>query len=154
MVPGVLASSGMPMCIPTRVKTILIVDEDLGFAFWLGGLLNAAGYQVWPARSGADAGDLLKELHSQPDLVVVNPKSCGAIAFVDEQKQRAHFKVMLIQAQDEPYAEFTGADATVVKTQGTDEVSGFEWVGLIERLFAKSEQQISQPTQSRPDVPI
>jgi hypothetical protein len=46
---------GLMMSAPAIAKTVLIVDEDLGFVFWLGRLLTETGYQAWPARSGVEA---------------------------------------------------------------------------------------------------
>lgn len=126
----------------TSVKIIFIVDEDLGFVFSLGRLLTDAGYQVWPARSGGDAAALLNELGSGLDLLIINPNSCGAVRFVQEQRDLAAFKMIVIQ--EERSAEFFGADAVLMKA--ADEVSRFEWLGVVERLLHNGEQRTaSQP---------
>ena len=37
------------------LKTILIVEGDIGFLMWLGDLLSQAGHRPLPALTGADA---------------------------------------------------------------------------------------------------
>src|SRR5438445_4672062 len=88
------------VCTLAIVKSVLIVDEDLWFVFWLGRLLNEAGYEVWPARSGHDAAVLMKELGAGPDLLVINPNSSGAASFFEDQRRRTDFKTIAIQTQD------------------------------------------------------
>ena len=122
------------------VKTVLIVDEDLWFVFWLGRLLKDAGYDVWPARSGADAAILMKELGAGLDLLVINPNSCGAAAFFEDQRRQTGFKTIAIQAQDEESAVIDGVDAALVKPQRPDEVSKLEWISVIESVLTQWEQ--------------
>ena len=58
-------------------KTILITDRDLGFVFWLGQLLDDAGYQALPARSSVDAIALQNQFHLKIDLLILNPSLVG-----------------------------------------------------------------------------
>src|ERR1700730_2077327 len=97
----------------TVAITVLIVDEDLAFVFWLGRLLNKAGYQVWPARNGNDAAALLKELDTGVDLLVINLNSGGAAALIEGQRPRTNFKIIAIQAQDEGTAVLFSAAVTL-----------------------------------------
>lgn len=53
-----------------RPRTILIIDEDLGFLMYLGGVLCKAGYQAWPARNRREAQRLVEELGIDVDLVI------------------------------------------------------------------------------------
>ena len=77
------------MGVAVQLKTVLIVDEDLGFVFWLGHLLNNAGYQVWPARNGEDAAALMDELGAELDLLIIDPNLRGAAAFLEKQRTAA-----------------------------------------------------------------
>jgi DNA-binding response OmpR family regulator len=123
--------------VSTVATTVLIVDEDLAFVFWLGRLLNKAGYQVWPARNGHDAAALLKELDTGVDLLVINSNSCGAAALIEDQRRRTNFKIIALQAQDEGMSALSSTDVTLVKPRRFDELSEFEWMGVIERVLAK-----------------
>ena len=63
------------------VKTVLLVDDNLGFAFWLGQALDRAGYETWPARSVPAAESLLEEVPLAVDLLVINASLPRAPAF-------------------------------------------------------------------------
>jgi response regulator RpfG family c-di-GMP phosphodiesterase len=130
----------MKMSAPAIVKTVLIVDEDLGFVFWLGRLLNETGYQAWPARSGIEAEALLSEIDVHPDLLVINPNSEGAAAFVKDQRRRADFKTIAINAPDaqpQAAAPIEGIDAALVKPGRHNDLNAFEWTSVIDSLMMK-----------------
>lgn len=129
------------MSVSAIVKTVLIVDEDLGFVFWLGCLLAEAGYQVWPARNGSDAAALLKELEAKLDLLVINPSAGGAAEFIEDQRRRSDFKTVAVQgSQDESPMLLTGVDVTLTKPQSRDELSELEWVGVIDSILVRRQQ--------------
>jgi hypothetical protein len=65
------------------IRTVLIVDPELGFVFWLGQALDRAGYQALPAKSCEDAAELLKQLNVEIDLLIVGHSLAGAGAFAD-----------------------------------------------------------------------
>jgi DNA-binding NtrC family response regulator len=81
------------MGVTAKSKTVLIVDDDLGFVFWLGSLLGTR-YQVWPARSSADAAALMQELGAEVDLLVIDPNLSGASAFMEAQRSSRDFKTI------------------------------------------------------------
>jgi DNA-binding response OmpR family regulator len=115
--------------------TILIVDEDLRFAFWLGRLLIGAGYRAWPARTGPDAITLLNEMGGKLDLLVVNPYSRGAEDLVDALRLHRKFKAIATRRRDEaPVLE--GMDAALVKPHPIDALSAIEWIDAIDRVLA------------------
>ena len=53
------------------MKNILIVDNDLGFVFWLCQALDAAGYETLPAKGVPEAVALLDELEVWVDVLMV-----------------------------------------------------------------------------------
>jgi hypothetical protein len=60
------------------MKNILILDNDLGFIYWLGAVLIGADYQPWPACSVSDAITVLGRKPAVPlDLAIVNPSLPG-----------------------------------------------------------------------------
>ena len=59
------------------VKNVLIVDNDLGFIFWIGGVVITANYQPWPACSLSDASVLVDKAAVPIDLLIVNPSLPG-----------------------------------------------------------------------------
>ena len=66
------------------MKTVLIIDSDLGFVFWLGRILQGAGCEVIPAKSSAEASVLLSELSTGVDLLIVDSRLAGVVDFADE----------------------------------------------------------------------
>ena len=62
------------------MAAILILDDDLGFLFWLGQAL-AADFKPIPAPSVADAKKLLRRLRTRIDVLIVNPLIPGAVPF-------------------------------------------------------------------------
>jgi response regulator RpfG family c-di-GMP phosphodiesterase len=133
----------MTMSAPAIAKTVLILDDDPGFLFWLGGLLTETGYQAWPARSGVEAAALLSEIGAGPDLLVINPNSEGAAAFVENQRHQADFKTIAIQAPDAPPQEsalIDRIDAALVKPSRPNALNAFEWTGVVDSLMMKCAQ--------------
>ena len=71
------------------MKTVLIIENDLGWVFWLGQALDEIGYQALPAKDVADAISLLRELKSNIDVLIVNPTLKGVVPFI-ERLRRSH----------------------------------------------------------------
>lgn len=69
------------------MKTVLIIDRDLGFVFWLGRVLGNAGHQVLPAKGFSEASTLLSELNTEIDLLIVNPSLAEAADFVNKLRR-------------------------------------------------------------------
>ena len=80
------------------MKNILIVDDDLGFIFWLGEVLIGAGYQPWPACTPADA---LWVVDRKPlvrlDLLIVNASLPGVSKLIAHFRHtQQHLRVMAL----------------------------------------------------------
>jgi len=116
--------------------TVLIVDEDLRFAFWLGRLLDGAGYCAWPARNGADAAELLKEIGGRLNLLVIDPDSQGAAALVDDLRREKQVKAIAAPQLEDRLSVLDGMSAAFLKPRTIDELSGLEWIHAIEQVLA------------------
>jgi len=129
---GMLDTSG------ERVKTILLVDSDLGFLYWLGCTLCAAGYMALPAKNSQNAGELLSRLNVEIHLLVVNSSMRGARTFAEElRRSQSDLKVIaLIGGGERPSAAFPGADASQHKCSCLGEFSEIEWLETIEGVLA------------------
>ena len=68
--------------------TVLIVDCDLGFVFWLGKLLDRNGYFALPAKTAADAALLVMRLDLEPELLVVNTSLSGSAELIAALRRR------------------------------------------------------------------
>ena len=120
---------------PTR--TVLIVDRELGFVFWLGQALDRAGYQALPAKSCEDATELLKQLNVEIHLLIVGHSLDGAGAFAGAlRRSQKQLKVIaVIGDEEEPGSAFSEADASQFMLSGVDEGSETEWLETIEGIF-------------------
>src|ERR1700687_5104323 len=78
-----------------RHKNVLIVENDLGFLFWLGGALNAGDYQSWPACGVSDANALVREGAVRIDLLIINPSLPGVSKLI-ALLRRSHAKLKVI----------------------------------------------------------
>lgn len=66
--------------------TVLIVERDLGFAFWLGRALDERGYSSLPARDVRSAISLIRELDLAVDLLIIDAGLPGASSLVSMMK--------------------------------------------------------------------
>ena len=118
-------------------KTVLIMDRDLGFVFWLGQILDSAGYQALPAKSSVDAIALQNELHLEIDLLILNPSLEGGCEFAETvRRSQEHLKIMAALDEQEDPNTAVMADASRHKPSVRDRVSKLEWLAVIEQVFA------------------
>ncbi len=117
------------------MKTVLIVDEDLGFVFWLGRILDNAGYEALPAKTVQDAASLLSQYPVSLDLLVINPACPGALEFITAQSSRGTFKILGIFDGD-AHDEVAVVDAWFKKPDKADELARLEWRKVIQILLS------------------
>jgi len=67
----------------TEPPTVLIVDQDLGFVWWLGEILQSAGCTVVPALNCQQAIILMKELNLNLNLIFVDPTLTGVPSMIE-----------------------------------------------------------------------
>jgi len=123
---------------PLSRPIVLIVDDDLGFVCWLGDILAEAGYQALPASDSRQAAALVKNLHLQVDVVVVNPGLPG----VSEMIQTLHRPSLKIVTIRNPAAEVMGAlqdHATLERPPGRGPISRQEWLSRVRRVLRKAQ---------------
>src|SRR5690348_12095073 len=86
------------------VKTILILDDNLGFVCWLGKTLADAGYQAVPATQITEALTLIASSDLTIGVLIVNPAAQGAKEFIETLRgDRDDLRV--IAAVEDPAAE-------------------------------------------------
>ncbi len=127
-----------PLCKFKHVKTVLIVDDDLGFAFWLGQVLDRAGYETWPARSVTAAKSLMTEVRLAVDLLVITPSLPRALGFANSLGRcNADFKVIAVYEDlSDGIKPFPKASAVHQKPQTIDTAAKLEWVQLVTGVLA------------------
>jgi len=112
------------------MKTVLIIDTDLGFVFWLGTVLDACGYQAIPAKDVPNAIALIDQFTLEIDLLIVNPTLEGSTALI-EHLRRLNVKVIALIADGESPLP-TQVDASRQRPSKLDENTSLEWLDLIE----------------------
>jgi len=113
------------------VRTVLLVDDNLGFAFWLGRALDRAGYETWPARSVPAAESLLSEVRLVVDLLVINASLPRARLFAAHLgRSRADFKVIAICERSDDVQTFFGA-SVYKKPEAINAATESEWVQIV-----------------------
>ena len=130
-----------------RVRTVLIVDSDLGFVFWLGQALDVAGYEALPAKSAAEAKTLVRELKVTVDVLVANPNAPGVAALAEHlNRSQGHLSLIaLVNNDNETFPEQPFPAVRKRRACRGDEVSRFEWVHLIQDLY---------PDPAMPPLPV
>ena len=102
--------------------TVWLVDDDLGFVYWLGSIFTEAGCRALPALSCREAVALMKRLGIEPDLIVLNPHLPGVDRML--QGRVRHPKIVTIGAPPEALATSIPIHARLerpfVKTQGAE----------------------------------
>ncbi|HKE28100.1 MAG TPA: response regulator [Bryobacteraceae bacterium] len=127
------------------MKTVLIIDSDLGFVFWLGRILQGAGCEVIPAKSSAEASVLLSELSTGVDLLIVDSRLAGVVAFADEQRRsRPKVKILVaISDKDTSAGQIQLADVIARKPPHLDDTAASLWLGMVEHAFGSLRQRSS-----------
>jgi hypothetical protein len=116
------------------VKTVLLVDSDLGFVFWLGHALDSAGYEALPAKSVSDAIALLVQYRLSIDLLILNPSLAGAPGFAEDVRtSQRHAKIIVLA---ESTGAMQGGEVSHPKPDRIDEIAKLEWLDLIHNVLA------------------
>jgi DNA-binding response OmpR family regulator len=118
------------------VRTVLIVDADLGFVFWLGQVLHVAGYAAFPARSVPEARSLIDECKLAVDVLVLDPSLPGAFDFVMVLRHnRENIKVVAVSEGSSIKGSRVDADATCDKPADTSEQTQLEWTKVLQLML-------------------
>ena len=127
------------------MKTVLIIDSDLGFVFWLGRILQGAGCEVIPVKGFAEASVLLSELNTGVDLLIVDSRLAGVVDFADEQRRsRPNLKILVaIGDKDTPAGQIQPADVIARKPPHLDDTAASLWLRMVEHALGSLRQQSS-----------
>jgi CheY-like chemotaxis protein len=122
------------------LRTVLIVDPDLGFLLWLGQLLVGAGYVGLPAQTVREATALIGKLNLIIDLLIIDPTVAGAAEFVRSmRREQGHVRVIaVITSMTELDVGIRGVDAVRPGPTEADDLEASEWLRTIQHLLAKT----------------
>jgi DNA-binding NtrC family response regulator len=121
---------------PPAAPTVWIVDDDLGFVWWLGEIFSEAGCRPVPALSCADAVNLSKRLSVGVDVLVLNPELPGvAVMLRAFRRWRSNFKVVAIDEPSDVISVAIHPHAYLKRPSSSDPISRADWVNHIRKLL-------------------
>jgi len=131
--------------------TVLLVDSDLGFVFWLGHALDSAGYTAVPAQCTKAARELIQKHRIPVDILVIDPLLPDAFPFIFQlrQSQRSVAVVAAIAEDWEELPPMTEVDAVIRKPRRLTLMAAVQWINLIQDLSAKAAEAISDKSHQR-----
>lgn len=117
------------------MKYILIVDEDLGFVFWLGQILDSEGYVSIPARGVAEAAEIVTLLRLQIDALIASPAARGVRELIERLRFSSPALRVVQLANDEGTPSLQTADNVEnPKLRQRDAASKSAWLEVIHGL--------------------
>ena len=127
---------------------VLIVDDDLGFVWWLGEILTEVGCCSLPALSCKQARTLMKEGYSL-DLMLINPDLRGASALVSTLGPRnANVPVVAIRTGSERAGGAADQDTTLERPSASDQISRAEWLRKVRKLLRELKPSLGTSKRS------
>lgn len=123
------------------LTAILIVDNDLGFVFWLGHLLDAEGFSAYPARTVPDAALLILQFDLSPDLLVINPELPSAQELISSlHRLNGRICVIAVGNSSANLEHFPGIHKYIPKAPQFDNSAGETWIHLIHEALHPYDQ--------------
>jgi DNA-binding NtrC family response regulator len=117
-------------------KTVWIVDDDLGFVWWLGEIFTEAGCRALPALSCEQAVSLLKKLNVAMDLLVVNPQLPGVSGMLQNlTRAKGTFKIVAIGTTSPALTAAINPQAILERPSGFDSISRPDWLKKVRKLL-------------------
>jgi hypothetical protein len=126
--------------------TVLLVDSDLSFAFWIGRALDAAGYNAVPARDLRAATELIQEHRILVDILVIDPGLSNALPFLLllRQTRPALQAIAALSGETEELGSVTDFDVVNRKPRCYTRDALIEWINLVDATA----QRIVRPSDS------
>ena len=116
--------------------TVWIVDNDLGYVWWLGEVFTEAGCRTLPSLSCEQALALFKRLNVGIDLLVVNPQLPDVVKML-RLLSRAHpnLKIVAIGNAFAAIPADLRPQASLERPSPSDPISRAEWIKKVRRLL-------------------
>jgi hypothetical protein len=117
---------------------VLIVDDDLGFVFWVGQALDVAGYNALPAKGVPEALSLVDLFAGRIDLLLIRTALPGAADFAAGLlRSQGTLKVIgLIDKDLQEAPDFPGWIAGLRRPCAMNEESKADCLALIRAVLA------------------
>ena len=122
---------------PLRGQIVLIVDEDLGFVWWLGQLLAEAGHQAVPALDTRQAASHIRQFNVGVDVVIVHPGTAGAANLLRTlNRTNKQLRIIAIRNPGDDASATGPAHAVLERPSGWEPISREEWLRKVRKALA------------------
>lgn len=116
--------------------TVWIVDDDLGFVWWLGEIFTEAGCQAVPALSCEQAVSLVNQLNVGIDLLLVNPLMPDVLGMLEIlNRARPKLKIVAIGEASPALTAAIHPQAILERPSGSDSISRPGWIEKVRKLL-------------------
>ena len=131
---------------PSGAHTLLIVDNDVGFLWWLGELFTEAGYQAVPALNCSQAVAAVKKFDVEVDLLVVNPALTGVGRLLAALERPGHDLRIVLIREGPIGLKYPGFryDATLTRPSSGEPISRTDWLRKLRTLLRQLETTPAQ----------
>ncbi len=119
------------------MATILILDDDLGFVFWLGQALTVEGLKPMPAPNVPAAKKLLRRYPTEIDVLIVNMEVPDVREYADWlRRQQGTLRVIAtVRHGAKANVDLGEVDQVRTKPEVLDELTTVEWRQAVQRLL-------------------
>lgn len=124
-------------------RSVLIVDEDLGFLSWLSDLFTEAGYQAIPALNSRQAVSITKKFSIAIDIIAIHdslPGASGVLEKLNRPDRPLRIVAILDPGVEGPPA--ITAHATLERPSGLESVSRPAWLKKILSALERADAAI------------
>ena len=124
------------------METILLVDDDLAFVFWLGRILDAEGYAAFPAKSADDGRNLVAQCRLAVDLLIINKAIVGLSTFIKDLRVSQPSVEILVVVDPASTDSLTldPSDTVLRKPERLDAVCRDELLASVQNVISRSKQ--------------
>lgn len=124
------------MIVPLGTPTVLIVDEDVGFVWWLGEIFHELGCRVIPALNCQEALSFASAVNLAVDLIVASQALPGVLRMTRTLQRARSAKVVAIEPSGNSHHVDLHAHAVLRRPAIGDNVSRVEWIPTVRRILA------------------
>jgi DNA-binding NtrC family response regulator len=119
------------------VKTVFVIDNDLGFLLWLGSALHQAGYNVLPSNGIREATKIIRELKTVVDWVIIDISLDGAAALIDFLRSFNRRIGVLVLLGESEFRSLRAYDeyASIPKPGRIRGFAGFSWLETVKQFI-------------------
>ena len=121
---------------PPAATTVWIVDDDLGFVWWLGEIFTEAGCRALPALSCEQAMSLMRTLNVGIDLLVVNPRLRGLTGMLRVlTREQRNLKIVVTGKASPALTASINPRANLERPSASAPISRPEWLKKVRKLL-------------------